>query len=139
LRGFDQSRFLTFEQKFHGHLYNFIFNLKLLSFFQDAAGMCPHNLVRSQLEQHLNKTRNLAELGKILHETYGAVKALARLPNTPVTLQKINPPIQTFSVIPQSPTHFKIVFYSTYCLDIYVRSDTHILVRDAAISLFDQV
>ena len=29
-------------------------------------------------------------------------------------------------------------FYSSYCLDIYVRSENHILVRDGAISLFNQ-
>ena len=70
--------------------------------------MCPHNLTKTQLEHHLNHHRNLALLGKILHETYGATKALARLPTTPITLPKINPPMQTFSVIPQSPTHYKV-------------------------------
>ena len=45
--------------------------------------MCPHSLIKNQLEQHLNQNRNLALLGKILHETYGAIKALARLPSTP--------------------------------------------------------
>ena len=105
---------------------------------QEAAGMCPHNLIKTQLEHHLNQHRNLALLGKILHETHGAVKALSRLPTTPVTAQKIHPPMQTFVVIPQSPTHYKVVFYSSYCLDIYVRAENHILIRDAAISLFNQ-
>ena len=95
---------------------------------QEAAGMCPHTLIKTQLEHHLNQHRNLALLGKILHETYGAVKALSRLPTTPVTAQKIHPPMQTFVVIPQSPTHYKVVFYSSYCLDIYVRAENHILV-----------
>ena len=75
---------------------------------KQSAGMCPHNLTKTQLEHHLNHHRNLALLGKILHETYGATKALARLPTTPITLPKINPPMQTFSVIPQSPTHYKV-------------------------------
>ena len=70
--------------------------------------MCPHNLTKTQLEHHLNQHRNLALMGKILHETFGATKALARLPTTPITLPKINPPMQTFSVIPQSPTHYKV-------------------------------
>lgn len=105
---------------------------------QEASAMNPHNLIRTQLEHHLNQHRNLALLGKILHETYGVLKALSRLPTTPVTLPKINPPMQTFSIIPQSPTHYKVVFYSAYCLDIYVRSESHVLVRDAAHSLFTQ-
>ena len=100
--------------------------------------MCPHSLVKNQLEQHLNKHKNLALLGKILHETYGAVKALSRLPTTPVTIPRINPPVQTFALIAQSPTHFKVIFYSSYCLDIYVRSENHILIRDGAHSLFNQ-
>ena len=73
--------------------------------------MCPHSLVKNQLEQHLNQHRNLALLGKILHETYGAIKALARLPSTPRTNQRIFSPYQTFSLIAQSPTHFKVIFY----------------------------
>ena len=100
--------------------------------------MCPHNFVKEQLEHHLNTHRNLALLGKILHETYGTVKALSKLPTVPITLQKINPPVQTFSIVPQSPTHLKVFFYNTFCLDIYIKSDNHILVRDAAISQFDQ-
>ena len=71
---------------------------------------------------------------------FSAVKALARLPSTPVAgvVGRINPPMLTFTTIPQSPTHYKVVFYSSYCLDIYVRSENHILIRDAAISLFNQ-
>ena len=89
--------------------------LKILFFsfpiFQKGAAMCPHSLIKNQLEQHLNQNRNLALLGKILHETYGAIKALARLPSTPVTIPKINPPVQTFAFIAQSPTHYKVIFY----------------------------
>ena len=33
---------------------------------------------------------------------------------------------------------FQVVFYSSYCLDIYVCSENYIKVRDAAISLFNQ-
>ena len=107
---------------------------------KEAAAMSPHNLIKTQLEHHLNQHRNLALLGKILHETYGATRALVRLPTTPVTLPKIkiNPPMQTFSIVPQSPTHYKVFFYSSYCLDIHLRSENYILIRDAAHSLFTQ-
>jgi hypothetical protein len=50
---------------------------------EDLAGMCPHTLMREQLEDHLNHHRNLALLGKILNETYAPLKSLARLPTTP--------------------------------------------------------
>jgi mediator of RNA polymerase II transcription subunit 14 len=106
-----------------------------------ASGMCPHVIVKDQLVEHLNHNQNLALLGKILHETYTVVLAMSRLPTTPqvgVTLEKVNSPVQTFSVLPQSPTHFKLIFYNTYCLDIHVRANGLVYIRDSAISLFDQ-
>ena len=39
--------------------------------------------MREELEDHLNQHKNLALLGKILHETYAPLKSLARLPTTP--------------------------------------------------------
>ena len=97
-----------------------------------ASGMCPHVIVKDQLVEHLNHNQNLALLGKILHETYTVVLAMSRLPSTPqvgVTLEKVNSPVQTFSVLPQSPTHFKLIFYNTYCLDIHVRANGLVYIR----------
>ena len=97
-----------------------------------ASGMCPHVIVKDQLVEHLNHNQNLALLGKILHETYTVVLAMSRLPTTPqvgVTLEKVNSPVQTFSVLPQSPTHFKLIFYNTYCLDIHVRANGLVYIR----------
>jgi hypothetical protein len=39
--------------------------------------------MREELEDNLNEHKNLALLGKILHETYAPLKSLARLPATP--------------------------------------------------------
>ena len=97
-----------------------------------ASGMCPHSLLKDQLEEHLNSERNLALLGKILHETNTVATALCRLPTTPqigVTLERIKSPIQTFTILPQSPTHFKLTYYNTYCLDIHVRANGLVYVR----------
>jgi len=49
----------------------------------EYASICPHTLMREELEDHLNEHKNLALLGKILHETYAPLKSLARLPTTP--------------------------------------------------------
>ena len=97
-----------------------------------ASGMCPHMILKDQLEEHLNLSKNLALLGKILHETYTVALSLSRLPTTPqvgVTLEKVKSPVQTFSVLPQSPTTFKLLFYNMYCLDIHVRAGALVYIR----------
>lgn len=104
-------------------------------------GIVPHNLVREQLEQHLNMHRNLSLLAKIIVETSSPLKSIALLPNIPqmgVSLHKINHPVETFVSLPQSGTHIKVLFYNTYCLDIQIRAGGLVYVRDGAISLFDQ-
>ncbi len=82
---------------------------------QELAGMCPHSIVKEQLEDQLNSSKNLALLAKVLHETYSPLRSVCRLPNTPqlgVSMQKANHPAETFVVVPQSPTHLKVAFVS---------------------------
>ena len=55
-----------------------------------------------------------------------------------VSQQRVNHPLETFVALPQSPTHVKVVFYNTYCLDVQVKAGGLVYVRDGAISLFDQ-
>ncbi len=107
----------------------------------DLAGSCPHSLVREQLEHHLNRHRDLALTLKIMHETYAPLASLCRLPRTPqmgVNTSKVNQPVETFVLLPQSPTHVKVAFYNTYCLDVHMKAGGLVFVRDGAISLFDQ-
>ncbi len=68
-------------------------------------------------------------------------RSLCRLPNIPqmgVSLQRVNIPVETFVVLAQSPTHVKVIFYNTYCLDVQIKAGGLVLVRDGAISLFNQ-
>eukprot|EP00095_Tigriopus_kingsejongensis_P000362 snap_masked-scaffold319_size207808-processed-gene-0.2 protein:Tk00362 transcript:snap_masked-scaffold319_size207808-processed-gene-0.2-mRNA-1 annotation:"mediator of rna polymerase ii transcription subunit 14" len=109
--------------------------------FDSVREQNPHHLVREQLEHHLNMHRNLALLAKIMAETSSPLKSISLLPNIPqmgVSLLKINHPVETFVVLPQSGTHIKLLFYNTYCLDIQIRAGGLVYVRDGAISLFDQ-
>jgi len=111
--------------------------------FGGTDGMNPHCIMKSQLEIHLNKERSLALLGKILHETYGPVRSLCRLPNTPhkymsSTPQQRNTAIQTFTILPQSPTHVKVMFYNIHCVDVHFRADGLVSIRDGSFSMFDQ-
>jgi len=43
----------------------------------------------------------------------------------------------TFSVIPQSPTHVRIIYRSMYCLDLQCRGSNLVSVRDGAYSMFE--
>ena len=45
--------------------------------------------------------------------------------------------MRTFTVIPQTSAHYKLSFFSTYSLDVLVKGNGLIYVRDAAISMFD--
>jgi hypothetical protein len=43
----------------------------------------------------------------------------------------------TFTVLPQSPTHVRVVYRSVYCLDLQCRGANLISVRDGAYSMFE--
>ena len=45
---------------------------------------------------------------------------------------------QTFSVLPQSPTHVKVLFYNIHCVDVHIRSEGVVSIRDGSFSMFDQ-
>ena len=108
-----------------------------------VTGVNPHCLMKTQLEIQLNKERNLALLGKVLAETWSPVKSLSRLPTTPhkwmsTNSQQRSMAIQTFSVLPQSPTHIKVLFYNIHCVDVHIRSEGLVSIRDGSFSMFDQ-
>ena len=46
---------------------------------KELTAMCPHILVKDQLEQHLNTHRNLGLLAKIIHETYSPLRYVRTL------------------------------------------------------------
>lgn len=108
-----------------------------------GGGMNPHILMKSQLEVDLNRERSVARLGKLLQETVGPVRSLLRLPTTPhkwmsTNSQQRNTAIQTFTILPQSPTHVKIMFYNIHCVDVHFKADGLVLIRDGSFSMFDQ-
>lgn len=42
-----------------------------------------HTLLKEQLEDHLNRNKNLAQLIHILHETYTPLMSISKLPSVP--------------------------------------------------------
>lgn len=94
----------------HKQLVSIVWNSETSNFqllfggVKELSAMCPHNLVKEQLENHLNTHRNLALLAKILHETYAPLKSISNLPTIPqmgVNQQKMSYPIETFVILPQ--------------------------------------
>ena len=108
-----------------------------------GGGMNPHLIMKSQLEVDLNKERSVARLGQLLQETVSPVRSLLRLPTTPhkwmsTNSQQRNTAIQTFTVLPQSPSHVKIMFYNIHCVDVHFKADGLVQIRDGSFSMFDQ-
>ncbi|XP_065205637.1 mediator of RNA polymerase II transcription subunit 14 [Planococcus citri] len=106
-----------------------------------------HLLVEEQLEDHLNRNKNLAQLIHILHETYPPLVSVNKLPSMPHIVYLTNPvtnpkpslaPVITFVVIVQSPTVLRVVYQGTYCLELMLLSDGLISVRDGAYCRFDR-
>lgn len=42
-----------------------------------------HSLIKEQLEAHLNRHRNLAQIIHLLHETYQPILSISKLPTLP--------------------------------------------------------
>ena len=108
-----------------------------------GGGMNPHLIMKSQLEVYLNKELSIARLGQLLQETVSPVRSLLRLPTTPhkwmsTNSQQRNTAIQTFTVLPQSPCHVKIMFYNIHCVDVHFKADGLVQIRDGSFSMFDQ-
>jgi len=107
-----------------------------------SVGTNPHTLFKCQHEIELNRHQNLALMCQILLETLAPCKSIARLPNTifrGMSSANRNATHQTFTILPQSTTHVKIFFYGKYCMDVHMRAEGLISIRDGAYSRFDQV
>ena len=106
-----------------------------------AVAVNPHSIMKNQLEIQLNRDKNLALIAKTLHETLQCCRSFSRLPSTVfrgMSMINRNATHQTFAVLPQSTTHVKIMFYGKYCVDVFMRADGLVSVRDGAYSSFDQ-
>lgn len=103
----------------------------------------PHTLMKVHLEKLLNtpNTCSLDGLMKLLNETYEPLYSLTKLPTTPqlgAIYNRPQIPVATFILIPQSPTHIRIVYMNTYCIDVYFQTEGLVSIRDGAYSLFDK-
>lgn len=74
-----------------------------------------HSLMREQLEAHLNRHRNLAQIVHLLHETYEPLISISKLPTIPQL--GVNNSVSTYS-----STLALIVFFSYYLIYPSIRT-----------------
>nr|CAB3263726.1 mediator of RNA polymerase II transcription subunit 14-like [Phallusia mammillata] len=105
----------------------------------NAASSNAHCLTRHYLNETFKINPDISKLMHVLLDTSAPLQAIAQLPSTPLigVSTKLNVADQVFSVIAQTPTHVRITFLSTYCIDVYFRSDGLVAIRDGSFSQFD--
>ncbi|XP_046742942.1 mediator of RNA polymerase II transcription subunit 14 isoform X1 [Diprion similis] len=100
-----------------------------------------HSLMKEQLEAHLNRYRNLAQIVHILSETLQPLSSISKLPTIPqlgVHNSRPQVPVQTFTVIPQCVTLVRLAYQGMYCLELRLRGSGLVSLRDGAYSRFDR-
>ncbi|XP_034941406.1 mediator of RNA polymerase II transcription subunit 14 [Chelonus insularis] len=100
-----------------------------------------HSLMKEQLEAHLNRHRNLAQIIQILNETLQPLISISKLPIIPqlgVHNSRPQVPVQTFTIIPQCVTLVRIAYQGMYCLELRLRGGGLVSLRDGAYSRFDR-
>ncbi|XP_078476076.1 LOW QUALITY PROTEIN: mediator of RNA polymerase II transcription subunit 14-like [Lampetra planeri] len=98
-----------------------------------------HNIILHQLVEAFTHRPSLAHLLQILYDTQNPLNAINKLPTVPMLglSQRPSTAFQCFTILPQSPTHVRLAFRSTYCVDIHCKARGAVAVRDGAYSLFD--
>ncbi|XP_072757173.1 mediator of RNA polymerase II transcription subunit 14 isoform X3 [Anoplolepis gracilipes] len=99
-----------------------------------------HYVMKEQLEAHLNRHKNLAQIIHILNETLQPLMSISKLPTIPQLCVHARPrvPVQTFTIMPQCVTLVKIAYQSMYCLELRLRGGGLVSLRDGAYSHFDK-
>ncbi|XP_029175200.1 mediator of RNA polymerase II transcription subunit 14 isoform X4 [Nylanderia fulva] len=99
-----------------------------------------HSIMKEQLEAHLNRHKNLAQIIHILNETLQPLTSISKLPTIPQLCVHARPrvPVQTFTIMPQCVTLVKIAYQGMYCLELRLRGGGLVSLRDGAYSHFDK-
>ena len=107
----------------------------------DAKNSNPHVLVAVQIQHEFNEHKSIAVLIQTLTTTFEPLQAILQL-NSITLLGAITSrpqvPVQSFTVIPQTSSHIRLVYRGALCLDIVIQSDGLVSVRDGAFTIFDK-
>lgn len=100
-----------------------------------------HQLFMNEIKKHFAANQSVVNLIQLLNYTCVSTFALAKLSNLPKFYSKVpNLPLLScsgFMVIICSLTHFRLVYYSKYCLDIHIKPNGLVSIRDGSFGLTD--
>lgn len=101
-----------------------------------------HMMVLNEIKRYFAQNQSVIALVQLLNYTCVSIFGLARLANIPKFYSKNSPvgPLQTccgFTLIICSLTHYRLFYYSKYCLDIHVKPNGLVSIRDGAFGLTD--
>nr|XP_039250622.1 mediator of RNA polymerase II transcription subunit 14-like [Styela clava] len=112
-----------------------------------STGSNSHTIASHYLVNQFNSNPDIGKLVQILHDTSQPLQAICSLSSIPLIGMASNQPggmqqnpksvSQSFSVIIQSPSHIRLIYRSTYALDIYSLPDKKVAIRDGSLSMFD--
>ena len=114
----------------------------------DAPFVNYHNLFLNEIRKYFAANQSVINLVQLLNYTCVSVFGLARLSNLPKFYQKapFNPvqahlnsiqPFCGFTLVICSLTHFRLVYYSKYCLDVHIKTNGLVSIRDGSFGLTD--
>lgn len=101
-----------------------------------------HNLFLNEIKIYFWQNQSIINLVQLLNYTCVSTFALAKLNNLPKFYSKvpINQSIQSyggFMLIICSLTHFRLIYYSKYCLDVHIKPNGLVSIRDGSFGLTD--
>lgn len=115
----------------------------------NSKGLNNHMITSHALTNMFNSDPDIGKLIHVLHDTSDPIQAICSLPTLPLMGMNASLPLvpnhqqnfknlaQCFTLIVQTPTHFRLTFRSTYALDIFCLSDQRVAIRDGSFSHFD--
>ncbi|CAF0796799.1 unnamed protein product [Brachionus calyciflorus] len=100
-----------------------------------------HNLFLNEIRKYFQSTKSVVNLVQILNYSCVCTYGLAKLANIPKFYSKVsNQPILPncgFMLNIYSLTHFKLVYYSKYALDVHIKPNGLVSIRDDSFGLTD--
>lgn len=109
---------------------------------QEAKNSNPHVLVATQIQHEFNEHKSIATLIQTLTTTFEPLQAILQLNSITLLgaiISRPQVPVQSFTVVPQTSSHVRLVYRNVHCLDITIQSDGLISIRDGAFTTFDNV
>jgi hypothetical protein len=100
-----------------------------------------HNIFFNEIRKQFSSNHSVVNLIQLLNYTCVGTFAIAKLSNLPKFYSKVlNQSVLAccgFMLIICSLTHFRLIYYSKYCLDIHIKPNGLVSIRDGSFGLTD--